>query len=61
MYGNNGNGPILSETEIKFLLSGPPILDSSLPGLFPDESETTTEGPEKESIVDTMFATRKPL
>ena len=61
MFGNNGNGPILSETEIRFLLSGPPFLDPPTPGLLPDEAESTSEGTEKEDLVNTVFANRKPL
>ncbi|MGE4421021.1 MAG: hypothetical protein AB7D39_01865 [Pseudodesulfovibrio sp.] len=61
MSGNNGHRPILSETEIRFLLSDWPIHDH--PSLHPqsDETTATAEGTEKETIVNDLFATiREP-
>jgi hypothetical protein len=61
MFGNNGHRPILSETEIKFLLSDWPTHDNSSLHLQPDETKATAEGTEKETIVNDLFATiRKP-
>ncbi|MEZ7197546.1 hypothetical protein [Pseudodesulfovibrio karagichevae] len=61
MFGNNGHKPILSEMEIRFLLSDWPTHDN--PSLHPqaDEATATAEGTEKETIVNDLLATiREP-
>jgi hypothetical protein len=60
MLGNNGHGPILSEAEIKFLLSDRPIPDT-VPhhARRSGETKAPAEDASKEAILDNQFAVRQ--
>jgi len=60
MFGNNGHGPILSEAEIKFLLSDRPTPDT-VPRRARHHGETKAlaEDARKKAIVNNPFAVRQ--
>jgi hypothetical protein len=57
MFGNNGHRPILSEKEIKFLLSDWPIPDNSSLRLRSDETNASAEASTKDTTANDLFTT----
>jgi hypothetical protein len=61
MFDNNGREPILSETEIRFLLSDQPVPVKRTPSPSEEKTRGAAKGTEKETIVNDLFATiREP-
>jgi len=56
MFGNNGHEPILSQMEIRFLLSDQPISIKRAPRSTRNEKKGTTKNPEKKATIKDHFA-----
>ena len=55
MFDNNEHKPILSETEIRFLLSDQPVPVNCTPAPARDKAKKTTKGGKRETSVDDFF------
>lgn len=59
MFDNNGHQPILTEMEIRFLLSDQPVSASHTPHPDHDDKKGTARKTEKKTIVDNLHATSR--